>query len=346
LLLRKMKSLIMRLLSNRPNRFRVNKTSIIFFLILFLIFLQLLIFSPSEINLTSNELKTSEQIKKMAQQQSSKEVEQKLRGLHLLESPNNTKGWELFAEEAEGSSNTSWVLKVVKIIFFADDESQYTVSGDVGEIDSSTKDIVIRGGVVTESTNGYLFKSNEVRFLAQHKHLYTDNSVEMSGPGDKSGKGFVLTGMGLRIDLKINKMYVLSNVEAKKEIDGNLFEIRSQTAEFSNKTEHADFSGNVEMTYELLTLQSPTARFQYSNTERRLKTVTLNGGVRMKEVGKFGVCRSLEIDLEQDKMTLRGAPKVQMGEDEITGDEIVFLEGGKKVKVSNVRALRQDVEKK
>ncbi len=35
-------------------------------------------------------------------------------------------------------------------------------------------------------------------------------------------------------------------------------------------------------------------------------------------------------------MTLRGQPKVQQGEDEIVGKEIVFLDGGKRVKINQV----------
>jgi len=33
-------------------------------------------------------------------------------------------------------------------------------------------------------------------------------------------------------------------------------------------------------------------------------------------------------------MTMRGQPKVVQGEDEIKGHEIVFLDGGKKVKIN------------
>ena len=326
----------------RLRKLKLNKTSVLFYLILILIFLQLLIFSPSEINSTSGELKTAEQIKKLADSQKTKKsIEQKMRGIHLVENANNVKGWELFAQEAEGSSDTSWVLKKVKIDFYADDQSHYTVVGDVGEIDSGSKNIFIRGEVVTRSTNGYEFKTNDLRFVSEAKILKSDDTVQMSGPDDRSGKGFILNGIGFRIDLKKNKMSIMSFVEANKVINSVMFEVFSNSAEFSNKTQQADFVGKVKMKYDKMVMQAPLAHFQYSNEEKKLKTIFLKNGVQMLETEKSGLCQEVEIDLEQDKMTLRGSPKVQMGEDEIFGDEIVFLDGGKKVKVNNVRANRK-----
>ena len=326
----------------RLRKIKLNKTSVLFYLILFLIFVQLLIFSPSEINNSSGELKTADQIKKLADSQKSKKsIEQKMRGIHLVENANNQKGWELFAEEAEGSSDTSWVLKKVKIDFYAEDQSHYTVVGDVGEIDSGSKNILIRGEVVTRSTNGYEFKTNDLKFVSENKVLKSDDTVQMSGPDDRSGKGFILNGVGFRIDLRKNKMSILSFVEANKIIEKSFFEIKSNTAEFSNKTQQADFAGNVSLKYDKISMKAPIAQFQYSNEDKMLKTIFLKNGVQMFEIGRSGLCQEVEMDLEQDKMTLRGSPKVQMGEDEIFGDEIVFLDGGKKVKVKNVRANRK-----
>lgn len=335
----------MRLQVKKHNKIKANKTLILFGFILSLIFLQLLLFSPNEVNVSSKELKTAEQIKQLAEsQKSNKSIEQKMKGIHFLENTNNQKGWELFAEEAEGSAEARWVLKKVKIDFYAEDQSHYKVSGDVGEIDATTKNILIRGNVVTESLNGYIFSTTELKFISNEKILRSQSAVEMSGPDDQSGKGFHLNGLGFRIDLKKNKMFIESNVEAEKIINLKLFQIKSNMAEFSNKTQQAQFSGLVNMDYDKMNLKSPRAVFNYSGIEKKLKTISLSGGVQILELEKNAICKEVEIDLEQDKMTLKGAPKVQMGDDEIVGDEIVFLDGGKKVKVNNVRAKRKNNE--
>lgn len=318
---------------------RFNITMILFSLIIVFIFVQILVFSPSDVNLVTKNTAQSEKLKMMAAaQKQKKSVEQQMRGIHLVENNKNQKGWELFAEEASGSEDANWVLKKVKIEFYADDLSAYTVTGDVGEINGTSKDIVIRGEVITTSTNGYEFKTNDLRFQSKTKQLITNDFVQVTGPEDESGPGFSMTGTGLKIDLNKNKMYILSSVEAEKSINKNLFQINSKTAEFSNKSQEAAFMGSVQMKYQKATLLAPIAFFKYSNTKKILKTVLLQQGVTLKDMERSGQCKELEMDLEEDKMTLRGAPKVQMGEDQIIGDEIVFLDGGKKVKINNVKA--------
>jgi len=322
-----------------------NLTMIIFSIIIVFIFVQILVFSPSDVNLFNKNTDSSDKRSTVSKgqlaqqvQKDKKSVEQQMRGIHLVENNKNQKGWELFAEEASGSEDANWVLKKVKIEFYADDQSAYTVTGDVGEINGTSKDILIRGQVITTSTNGYEFKTNDLRFHSKTKLLTTNDFVQMTGPADDSGPGFSMTGTGLKIDLNKNKMQILSSVEAEKIINKNKFQINSKTAEFSNRSQEAAFMGAVQMKYQKATLLAPIAFFKYSNTKKILKTVLLQQGVTLKEIERSGQCKELEIDLEEDKMTLRGAPKVQMGEDQIVGDEIVFLDGGKKVKINNVKA--------
>ncbi len=320
----------------------MNKSAFFFFLILFLIFLQIFILNPTEISSPPGELKTAAQIQNLADaQKNKKSVEQKMTGIHLVENSNRTKGWELFAEAADGSADAQWILKKVKIEFFAEDQSSYKVTGDVGEIDGSTKNILIRGQVITTSTNGYQFKTNDLQFDAQTKSLKSDDSVIMNGPADQSGSGFELTGIGFNIDLNKNKMSILDRVQAHKIINEKKFDLTSKQAVFSNKNQEGQFTGDVNMKYDLMTLKAPVALFKYSSVEKKLKTILLKNFVRMNEIDKSGTCKELEIDLELDQMTLRGSPKVQMGSDEIMGNEIVFTDGGQKVKINNVKVSGQ-----
>lgn len=311
-------------------------------LILFFIFIQFLVFNPTDLNSELTELKTAEQIQQLAQsQKSQKSIEQKASGIHFVESVNHLKGWELFAEEATGSADAQWVLKKVKIEFFAEDQSSYTVVGEVGEIDGSTKNILIRGEVITTSTNGYQFKTNDLRFEEKTKSLKSDDRVEMKGPQDPSGPGFLLNGIGFNVDLNKNIMMILSSVEAHKVIQNKKFDLNSNQALFSNKNQEGQFLGKVKLKYDKTLIEAPEALFKYSAEQKKLKTILLKDKVFLKELGRNGVCNELEMDLELDKMTLRGSPKVQMEEDEITGEEIVFTDGGQKVKINNVKVMGQ-----
>lgn len=324
-----------------PRKLKLNKISIFLVVVIGLIFVQALLMAPQEIS--SSESKgspvTKEQIEKLAEQQNGqrKAVEQKMVGVHLVENSNNSKGWELYADEATGSSEELWVLKKVKVEFFNENKSSFVVSGDIGEINGKTKNMVIRGQVVTQSSNGYQFETNDLNYVAQDKKLVSDSLVKMLGPDDKNGSGFKLTGQGFKIDLMTNKMFIESNIEASKAMENKNFRVTSNSAEFSNKSQEALFSGLVNMSFNTTRITAPQAFFRYSEKQKTLQSILLKDQVVLKDEGKSAVCQQLLMNLIEDTMTLSGQPKVQMGEDEIQGEEIVFLEGGKKVKMNKVK---------
>lgn len=262
-------------------------------------------------------------------------VEQKMQGVHLVENGENEKGWELFANEAVGTADSQWVLKNVKVQFFHENKSSFTVTGDVGEIDGTSKDMVIRGNVTTVSTNGYSFKTDTLRYLAHKKIMTSVDRVFMQGPPDNSGDGFNLTGEKLLVDIAKNKMSILDKVVTTKKIDGQNFRLTSVRADFFNTSQEAVFSGDVRMSLDTFKVRAPIAYFNYSNVSRALVRIVLKQGVQFEEMDRRGTSDELEMNLPEKMMTLRGRPKVQQGEDEISGHEIVFIDGGKKVKINN-----------
>lgn len=326
-------------------KLKLNKITIFLFVVICLIFIQALLMAPQEISPSETKSKPSSnksQIEKLAEQQNKrKAVEQKMVGVHLVENANNAKGWELYADEATGTSEELWVLKKVKVEFFNENESSFVVSGDIGEINGQTKNMVIRGQVITQSSNGYQFETDDLNYIASNKKLVSDSVVRMLGPEDKNGAGFKLHGQGFTIDIVKNKMFIESNIEASKEMENKLFNVTSNKAEFSNKSQEALFYGNVVMKFDKTVVTAPQAFFRYSEKEKALESILLKDRVILKDEGKSAVCKSLLMNLLEDTMVLGGQPKVQMGEDEIQGDEIVFLEGGKKVKINKVKIESQ-----
>lgn len=315
---------------------KLNKYTLLFALLVIFIFLEILFISPRLLEKQSDDLTQYQQLQAMAQNKTKDAVEQKMSGIHLVENEANKKGWELFASEASGTSDSQWVLKKVKVQFFAEDNSNFTVIGEVGEIDGATRDMIIRGDVLTTSTNGYQFKTDSLRYSAKDKMMRSPDAVSMEGPPDKKGTGFKLNGVGLEVDINNNKMTILNSIEADKMLDGKNFHLTSDRAEFSNRSQEALFTGAVKMNLGESHIESSTAQFFYSNAQNSLERILMRGGVRLTENDKKATCRELEINLPEDKMTLRGQPRVQQGDDEINGHEIVFLDGGKKVKINQV----------
>ncbi len=315
---------------------KLSRYSLVFVVIVFIIFLEILIISPRTLEKPNDEHLEYEKLKALADSKKKDSVEQKMLGVHYVENSANSKGWELFATEASGTTDSQWILKQVKVHFFTNDNSSFTVTGEVGEVDGISKDMVVRGHVTTTSSNGYSFKTDSLRYVAKDKQMTSPDAVEMLGPADGKGSGFKLNGVGLLVDIQKNKMTILDQVTAEKVIEKKNFRLNSMSAEFSNKSQEAWFSGKVRMNFGPTYVESPNAFFSYSKQTKALERIVLRKGVKLVENDKKASCEEIEFDLDADKMTLRGHPRVQQGDDEITGQEIVFLDGGKKVKINRV----------
>ena len=326
----------------RLKKLKLNKVSILFFIILGLIFIQTLFFAPQELDNSEGQM-TRSKIQNMAAQNSKKAVEHKIQGFHLLENASQNKAWELYADEASGSSDEQWILKKVKVEFFNENQSSFVVTGDIGEIDGQTKNMIIRGQVVTQSSNGYQFVTNDLMFVAKDKQLKSNDQVKMIGPDSRDGDGFQLTGLGFIIELNTSRMIIPAQVEAQKIINQKNFYIQSQRAEFSNKNQEALFLGNTNMRFATTRVDAPQALFKYSEKYKALESITLSDKVHLKDEAKIADCSILTMYLIEDRMVLNGQPKVQMGDDEIAGEEIVFLDAGKKVKINKVEMKSKEL---
>lgn len=274
-----------------------------------------------------------------------KSIEQKMKGVHLVENDHDTKGWELLSEEAVGEGTESWTLKKVKVQFYSEDDSSFTVTGDVGEVDGPSKNMLIRGNVITQSENGYTFLTNQLKYDSERKVLYTEDSVTMSGPPDKRGGGFNLVGIGMEIKVPSNRMKIMNQVRADKMVDGKLFKLKSDSSDFSSRTQEALFTGNVKMDYDKMQIDAPFAEFKYSKTTKNLSSIYVYDKVEMKDEQKTATCKELIMDLVADQMILRGQPLVKMGTDQIQGEEITFYDKGTKMKISKMSMQRSGMGK-
>jgi len=327
----------------RLKKLKLNKLSILFFIILGLIFIQTLFFAPQELDNSEGQMTRSKIQSMAAHNNSKKAVEHKIQGFHLLENASQNKSWELYADEASGSSDEQWILKKVKVEFFNENQSSFVVTGDIGEIDGQTKNMIIRGQVVTQSSNGYQFVTNDLMFVAKEKQLKSNDQVKMIGPESTGSDGFQLTGLGFIIELSTSRMIIPAQVEAQKTINQKNFFIESQRAEFSNKNQEALFRGQTKMRFGPTRIEAPQALFKYSEKYKALDSITLNDKVYLKDDAKIANCSELIMYLREDKMELNGQPKVQMGDDEIAGEQIVFLDSGKKVKINKVEMKSKEL---
>jgi LPS export ABC transporter protein LptC/lipopolysaccharide transport protein LptA len=319
---------------NRQHLKQISKSSIVIYLIAVVVFFEIIVMAPQVLEKENQDHVSEDLDLSYLAQENKNAVDQKMQGVHLVENSENEKGWELFANEATGTADGQWILKNVKVQFFNDNMSNYTVTGDLGEIEAKTKDMIIRGNVNTTSSNGYSFKTDTLRYIAKQKIMTSVDKVVMQGPADNSGSGFHLTGEKFLVDMVKNKMSILDKIVAKKKINSQHFILTSARADFSNSNQEATFVGNVKMNLGTLFVKAPMALFQYSGAKKMLEKIIMNDQVEFSDTDKKGFCKELEFYLIENKMTMRGQPKVVQGEDEINGHEIVFIDGGKKVKIN------------
>lgn len=266
-------------------------------------------------------------------------ADQKMQGVHLVESQQGNRDWELFAISAEGNQGLgTWKLKQVKVLFYNKEKVEFTVTGDTGTIDQKTKDLSVIGNVITRSENGYIFQTPSIFYSSKTRFIESPEQVVMQGPKDSSGAGMLLKGNRMKVQVDQSKMVILDKVTAQKpEKDGKSFEVAADGAEFSGKSREAKFSGEVRITYDNMKLEGPEASFLYSTADV-LQSVAVKGGVRVSDAAKFATSESVDLDLLTNQYVFRGRPKVIQNNDELMGEEIIFLDGGKKVKVEKVRA--------
>lgn len=260
-------------------------------------------------------------------------VEQSIGGMHILEAEAGQKEWELWSENAISYKDTG-ELKLIKVkaLFFADNGVTFTVTGQEGKVDVKTKNLFVQGEVLTESSNGYVIKTHDVDYISSEKLLKTKTPVTVNG------QGLQLSGVGMEARLKTSSIIIQEDIKAERVMaeDKKVY-IQSQSVELSGKTKTARFLGSVVLDVDSMRITGPQADFEYDESKNFFKSVKVRGGTRVTDLDKWAVSENLDIDFAKDMFVFRGSPKVVQNQDELKGEEIVFLENGKRVQVKKAR---------
>lgn len=264
-------------------------------------------------------------------------------GINVVETRDERKEWELWADRAvsvygEGDLE----LENVKVRFFGTDGVDFLVTGERGVVEAETKNMEVQGKVVMKSSNGYVFNTDNMIYDSEHRVLGSDSAVKVLGPRlPKNIRRLVINGMGMGIDLLSESMKIRANVTASRGIPkkkaSEKLNIIAGSAMLSSKDQSISFNDDVKMGVEGVSISGPSAKFVYSSDGGQLKAVEMDGGVKVSDWNKFATAEKVLIDLEKNRYIFKGRPRVVQDADELFGDEIIFLDGGKRVKVKNAR---------
>lgn len=112
-------------------------------------------------------------------------------------------------------------------------------------------------------------------------------------------------------------------------------------ATFSGKSKEAHFENSVVLNYGSMMIKGPDCFFIYSENMRSLEKINVKGGVELVDKKRRATSQDLVVDLYKATLRLTGNPKIYQDQDEISGEEILLLEGGKRLKIQKVKANAQ-----
>jgi LPS export ABC transporter protein LptC len=267
-------------------------------------------------------------------------VDQSINGMHMIETHEAAKEWELWSDRAVSlKAQEKLELEKVKAKFFSDSGVTFDVIGKKGIVETKAKNLKVEGDVVITSSNGYTFKTPAMNYDSAKRRIVTDQPVEMIGPKDANNNALKLTGVGMQASLVNSTMEVLRDVKAQKALEGDRKAvIRSHRSFFSGKDRTAKFLGDVILDMDNMRITGPEAQFLYDSKKDIVKNVIFTGGAKVSDADKWATAQNLNVDFEANRFVFRGNPRVVQNNDELRGEEIVFLDGGKRVQVSRARA--------
>ncbi|MCK6600047.1 MAG: LPS export ABC transporter periplasmic protein LptC, partial [Bdellovibrionaceae bacterium] len=287
------------------------------------------------------QLEKSDEIDTTKSSTSEKEKpEHRMEGVHLVESPQGSRDWELFATKARGvQGEGDWFLNQVRVQFYNKNKIEFIVTANEGEIDGKTRNIKFKGSVVTKSNNGYTFYTEELFYQAGQRKILSPGKLKMLGPSDDQGDGLLLDGYNMLAEVDTSEMRIFKDVKATKKLKNqNELKIKSEMAQFNGQNKEAHFENNVVLNIQEMKIEGPDCYFIYSPNMNVLEFIRFKGGVVVQDKKRKAVSQLLEVNLFANTFRFQGDPKIYQDDDEIKGEEILFIDGGKKIKIQKVNA--------
>jgi lipopolysaccharide transport protein LptA len=104
----------------------------------------------------------------------------------------------------------------------------------------------------------------------------------------------------------------------------------------------ATFAGNVVAVREGLRITCATAEAEYEEATRRVRRLTLRGGVEVSEGERRARGEEAVYEADADTVTLTGKPRVELENGEVTAKEAVLLPGEKTAQFTGAVEVRTE----
>lgn len=304
--------------------------------VLFVILMvEILVFAPREIGVSS---RLDSPL--LSREENSEAHSHVLRVVHLVEAKGERRDWELWSDRAI-TNRTGELLKLenVRMRLFGQDGVTFDVTGKSGEVQIKTRDVQIQGDVKMTSSNGYTFRTERLSYAAAHRRVSTKSPVEVRGGQGPGEEPMELLGQGASASLETNEILVESDIRSKKQLEsGDWVFIESDSVQMSAANRFAKYLGAVTIDYKGSRITGPSARFDYNQATKSVSSLVVEGGGRITDLTRWATAKTIQMVFPQNKFVLKGAPRVVQDNDELVGEEITFLDGGKEIVVNRAKA--------
>lgn len=298
------------------------------------LFLQIWLGFPTRLLSHSNE----DSIAKVAEPLSSGRADKVLVGVHFVESQKGERDWEVFADSAEEDRLTkAWTLQSVRALFYSAKGLEYEVKGQQGWMDGKTRHLRIAGKVEIRTTNGYLLRTEEVQYQGLERKLVGPSPTQVISLRRSPESQLSMQGRRLVAWVDKSSVELLDGVKAQRGLTGTrVAVISSQRAEMSSRERRLVFQGEVRITLDQLQAESPEARFESLEGLDLIRSIQLIGGVRLSSADRLATANTIDFDPKENRYVLSGEPRVVQGSDQVRGDRIVLIDGGRRIRVEKL----------
>lgn len=269
--------------------------------------------------------------------------QQVMTGVRLFEKKADKEDWELTAKTAESfASSENWKLHDVGIIFYGK-LINYNVISNEAEVNTASMDIKVLGDIKMKTSNDYEFQTEYLNYISNQRELESPTRTKLITPADKNGSRMRLEADKIAASLDENQALAYGNVYAQKKEKKSDVVIRSDEATFHMDTHYSQFMNNVKINYHTSLMEGPLASLKFDEVKNTLTELVMSGGAVLKDNNRYASAESMSIQFLKDLFLLTGNPRVIQSGDELIGNEILLLNGGKQIQVKGAKAQIEDL---
>ncbi len=136
-----------------------------------------------------------------------------LRQIHMIETRQGARLWEVRADRAEVHEREGYTVlfrerRPVEVVLYSS-QGQLTCTANRATVDTQTKDVRLEGEVIARSDQGTELRTEELRWLAASRRVQTDRPVVVSRGG------LVSHGRGLEAETDLEQVRIFQNITSQ-----------------------------------------------------------------------------------------------------------------------------------